>query len=81
MKATLPSFTAWEVAWICELCDREGWVTLSVYQGKHNALHRAVEPELFPYLRHDGIEFYAFNPIARGFMAGGKSHERNKNWG
>jgi aflatoxin B1 aldehyde reductase len=25
-----------------------------------------------------GIKFYGFNPIAGGFLAGGKSHERNK---
>ena len=75
----LTSFPAWEIAQICELCDREGWVKPSVYQGKYNALHRAVEPELFPCLRHYGIKFYAFNPIAGGFLAGGESHERNKN--
>ena len=74
----LGSFTAWEVAQICELCDREGWVKPSVYQGKYNALHRAVEPELFPCLRHYGIKFYANEPVGGGFFAGGESHERNK---
>ncbi|MCJ1394403.1 hypothetical protein MMC18_007281 [Xylographa bjoerkii] len=33
---------AWEVAQICELYDREGWAKPSVYQGKYNALYRAV---------------------------------------
>jgi aflatoxin B1 aldehyde reductase len=75
----LSSLPAWKVSQICELRDREGWVKPSVYQGKCNALHCAVEPELFPLLRYYGIKFYAFNPIAGGFRAGGESHERNKN--
>jgi len=75
----LTGHPAWEVAQICELCDREGWVRPSVYQGKYNALHRAVQPELLPCLKHYGIKFYAFNPIAGGFLAGGESHERNRN--
>jgi aflatoxin B1 aldehyde reductase len=29
-------------------------------------------------LRHYGIKFYGFNPIAGGFLAGGESHEKNK---
>ena len=32
-------------------------------------------------MRHYGIRFYAFNPIAGGFLAGGELHERNKNGG
>ncbi|KAF6233624.1 hypothetical protein HO173_008181 [Letharia columbiana] len=80
-KLGVTCLPAWEVAQICELCDREGWVKPSVYQGKYNVLHRAVEPGLFPRLRHYGIKFYAFNPIAGGFLAGGESHKRNKNWG
>jgi aflatoxin B1 aldehyde reductase len=60
----LTNLTAWKVAQICELCDREGWFKPSVYQGKYTALYCAVEPELFPCLRHYGIKFYAFNPFA-----------------
>jgi aflatoxin B1 aldehyde reductase len=30
-------------------------------------------------LRHYGIKFYAFNPIAGGSLAGGESHERIRN--
>ena len=34
----------------------------------YNALHRAVEPELFPCLRKYGISFYEFNPLAGGYL-------------
>lgn len=59
---------AWEVAQICELCRANGWKQPDVYQGVYNALHRAVEPELFACLRHYGISFYAYNPLAGGYL-------------
>lgn len=42
----LTNLPVWEVVQICKLCDCEGWVKPSVYQGKYNALYRAVEPEI-----------------------------------
>jgi len=50
------------------VCIRNGWKRPDVYQGVYNALHRAVEPELFPCLRKYGIAFYEFNPVAGGFL-------------
>jgi len=41
-----------------------------VYQGIYNALHRGIEPELFPCLRRYGIALYAFQPLAGGFLSG-----------
>ena len=62
------NYAAWEVAQICELCKANGWKKPDAYQGVYNALHRAVEPELFPCLRFYGIAFYEFNPLAGGFL-------------
>lgn len=62
------NFMAWEVAHVCELCDRNGWVRPSVYQGVYNAIHRSVEAELFPALRHYGMAFYVFSPLAGGYL-------------
>lgn len=64
----ISNYAAWEVAQICELCEANGWKKPDVYQGVYNALHRAVEPELFPCLRHYGIAFYEFNPVAGGML-------------
>jgi aflatoxin B1 aldehyde reductase len=61
-------YTAWEVAQICELCARHGWKAPDVYSGLYNALQRAVEPELFPCLRHYGIAFYMFRPLGKGLL-------------
>jgi aflatoxin B1 aldehyde reductase len=35
----------------------------------YNALHRAIEPEVFECLRHHGISFYTYNPLAGGYLA------------
>lgn len=64
----ISNYMAWEVAQIWEICDRNGWIKPVAYQGVYNALHRAVESELFPALRHYGIAFYEFNPLAGGFL-------------
>ncbi|QKX61395.1 uncharacterized protein TRUGW13939_08543 [Talaromyces rugulosus] len=60
----LSNYMAWEVAYISELCISKGWIRPTVYQGVYNAIHRTVEMELFPCLRHYGIKFYAFSPLA-----------------
>jgi len=67
-RFALSNFMAWEVAQICELCEQHGWIKPSVYQGVYNALHRSVEPELFPCLRHYGMAFYNYNPLAGGYL-------------
>jgi len=72
----ISNYAAWEVAQINEICIRHGWKRPDVYQGVYNALHRAVEPELFPCLRHYGMAFYEFNPVAGGFLT--DRYERNQ---
>ena len=64
----ISNYQSWEVAQICELCRANGWKQPDVYQGIYNALHRGVEPELFPCLRYYGIAFYAYNPLAGGYL-------------
>lgn len=71
----ISNYAAWEVAQISEICIRNGWKRPDVYQGVYNALHRGVEPELFPCLRHYGIAFYEFNPLAGGFLTDRYSRE------
>jgi len=64
----ISNYAAWEVAQICEICDKNGWIKPVAYQGVYNALHRLVEPELFPCLRKYNISFYEFNPLAGGYL-------------
>ncbi|KAF4576816.1 NADP-dependent oxidoreductase domain superfamily protein [Pleurotus pulmonarius] len=64
----ISNYAAWEVAEIVGICKANGYILPTVYQGIYNAIHRNVEPELFPCLRKFGIAFYEFNPLAGGFF-------------
>nr|XP_035163858.1 aflatoxin B1 aldehyde reductase member 2 isoform X2 [Callithrix jacchus] len=71
----LSNYAAWEVAEICTLCRSNGWILPTVYQGMYNATTRQVETELFPCLRHFGLRFYAYNPLAGGLLTGKYKYE------
>ncbi|RDW61973.1 hypothetical protein BP6252_11406 [Coleophoma cylindrospora] len=64
----ISNYMSWEVAQMNEICIRNGWIRPSVFQGVYNAIHRTVEAELFPCLRHYNMSFYAFNPLAGGYL-------------
>ncbi|KAJ7738479.1 Aldo/keto reductase [Mycena maculata] len=66
----ISNFASWEVAEIVGICKANGYIQPTAYQGIYNAVHRAVEPELFPCLHKFGISFYEFNPLAGGFFTG-----------
>jgi aflatoxin B1 aldehyde reductase len=51
----------------------------TVYQGNYNAVSRLPEKELFPLLREHNIAFYAYSPIAGGFLT--KTREQLENGG
>ncbi|XP_005544645.3 aflatoxin B1 aldehyde reductase member 2 isoform X2 [Macaca fascicularis] len=71
----LSNYAAWEVAEICTLCKSNGWIVPTVYQGMYNATTRQVETELLPCLRHFGLRFYAYNPLAGGLLTGKYKYE------
>jgi len=69
-KLGLSNFPSWMVVEAWHLCQKNGWPLPEVYQGLYNGLSRNVEEELFPALRHLGIRFYAYNPLAGGLLSG-----------
>ncbi|KAF8996296.1 Aldo/keto reductase [Cyathus striatus] len=66
----ISNYMSWEVAEMVGICKANGYIQPTVYQGLYNAVHRLVEPELFPCLRKFGISFYEFNPLGGGFFTG-----------
>lgn len=66
----LSNYPAWQVVDIWNKCDKYGCPKPTVYQGMYNALCRNVDAELFPAIRHLGMRFYAFNPLAGGLLTG-----------
>ena len=66
----LSNYPAWQVADIRHLCQTNGWISPTVYQGMYNAITRGIEPELVPSIRYFGLGFYAYNPLAGGLLTG-----------
>lgn len=69
-RFALSNYAAWQVAEICEICAKEGWMIPVVYQGMYNALTRDIERELLPCLRNYDMGFYVYNPLAGGMLSG-----------
>ncbi|KAK9703014.1 hypothetical protein K7432_010952 [Basidiobolus ranarum] len=66
----LSNYASWQVALIHQMCVSKGYVVPTVYQGMYNPLTRSINRELLPCLRSLNIVFYAYNPIAGGFLSG-----------
>lgn len=66
----LSNFPAWMVADVWHICDRNGWVKPTVYEGIYNPLTRKAETELNACLNYFGMCFYAYNPLAGGLLSG-----------
>jgi aflatoxin B1 aldehyde reductase len=73
----ISNYMSWEVAQICEICEKNGWIKPTVYQGIYHVLQRSIEAELFPCLRHYEISLYAFQPLAGGFLTGRYTRDQN----
>ncbi|KAL2355071.1 NADP-dependent oxidoreductase domain-containing protein [Cryomyces antarcticus] len=78
----LSNFEPSDVSKIHQYASSKGYVVPTVYQGNYNPVARHSEDELFPLLRKLGMRFYAYSPLAGGFLvktaetirAGGEGH-------
>lgn len=66
----LSNFPAWMVADVWHICDRNGWIKPTVFEGVYNPLTRKAETELNDCLNHYGLRFYAYNPMCGGLLTG-----------
>jgi aryl-alcohol dehydrogenase-like predicted oxidoreductase len=64
----LSNFLPSEVEEVIRVAKENNWVLPSVFQGNYSAVARHAETRLFPLLRQHGIQFYAYSPIAGGFL-------------
>ncbi|RMZ68182.1 Aldo keto reductase [Pyrenophora seminiperda CCB06] len=64
----LSNFSAEQVQQVYDICKAKGYPLPAVYQGNYNPVARHPEKLLFPTLRKLGINFYAYSPIAGGFL-------------
>ncbi|KAK7713045.1 hypothetical protein SLS63_012188 [Diaporthe eres] len=65
----LSNYTPEQVEEVVKVCHDKGFVLPSVFQGSYSAVARLAEDKLLPILRKHGISFYAYSPIAGGFLA------------
>ncbi|CEP61699.1 aldo/keto reductase family protein LALA0_S03e08856g [Lachancea lanzarotensis] len=68
-KFGVSNFPPEDVRKIYNYNKEKGYVLPSVYQGNYNAFSRKIEKTLFPVLAELKISFYAYSPIAGGFLA------------
>ncbi|KAK3201137.1 hypothetical protein GRF29_213g1160603 [Pseudopithomyces chartarum] len=64
----ISNFTAEQVQEVWDITGEKGWVKPSVYQGNYSPVARHLETLLFPTLRRLGLSFYAYSPLAGGFL-------------
>lgn len=80
----LSNYTVEEVEEIVKVCEDNGYVKPSVYQGQYNPICRGAEHRLFSVLRDNNIAFYAYSPSACGFFSSKVSRasakDKNSRW-
>lgn len=64
----LSNFKPEDVKTIYEYTKSKGYVSPSAYQGNYSPVARLQDTTLFPVLRELKISFYAYSPIAGGFL-------------
>ncbi|KUJ13255.1 Aldo/keto reductase [Mollisia scopiformis] len=81
----LSNFLPEDVQKIYDIQSKAGSVLPSVFQGNYNAVSRHIETDLFPLLHKLKISFYAYSPIAGGFLVKNTAQLRVKDdagrWG
>jgi len=68
----LSNFLADEVDEVVRIAKENNFVVPSAYQGNYSAVARRTEEEIIPTLRKHNIVFYAYSPIAGGFLSKSK---------
>ncbi|PPJ49569.1 hypothetical protein CBER1_01911 [Cercospora berteroae] len=68
----LSNYKAEDVEKVYNHCKENEYPLPQVYQGNYSAVARKQEELLFPTLRKLGISFYAYSPLAGGFLSKSK---------
>lgn len=64
----LSNYAPQDVQRVHDLAKEKGYPLPEVYQGNYNPVARHLEKDLFPVLRKLNIVFYAYSPLAGGFL-------------
>ena len=67
----LSNYTSAQIEEWLSVCEKEGYIKPTTYQGQYNAFCRRMEEDgLLALLRKNGIAFNAYSPLAGGFLTG-----------
>ncbi|KAH7033554.1 NADP-dependent oxidoreductase domain-containing protein [Microdochium trichocladiopsis] len=69
-KLGLCNFSAADLKEYFAVCEKHGYVKPSIIQDMYNPLYRKAEDDILPLIRQHGCAFYAYSPLAGGFLTG-----------
>jgi aryl-alcohol dehydrogenase (NADP+) len=71
------SMFAYQFASSLYLADLHGWSRFVSMQNHYNLIYREEEREMMPLCRDEGVGIIPWSPLARGFLAGNRSHDKS----
>ena len=77
----LSNYKPGEVEEVVRVCKEHNFVPPTVFQGNYSPVARRQDTELFPVLRKHSIAFYAYSPLAGGFLTKTKEDIESKSKG
>ena len=69
------SMYAWQFSKALYTSEKHGWTRFVSMQNHYNLIYREEEREMLPLCREQGIGVIPWSPLARGFLAGGRTVE------
>jgi aryl-alcohol dehydrogenase (NADP+) len=67
------SMYAWQFAKMLATSEKHGWTKFVSMQPQYNLVYREEEREMLPLCEAEGVGVIPWSPLARGFLAGGRS--------
>lgn len=67
------SMYAWQFAKMLATSEKHGWTKFISMQPQYNLVYREEEREMLPLCEAEGVGVIPWSPLARGFLAGGRS--------
>lgn len=72
------SMYAWQFAKAQYTADLNGWTRFVSMQNHYNLIYREEEREMIPFCIDQGIGITPWSPLARGFLTGKRSRDKNE---
>ena len=67
------NYSAWQMAEMFSICEREGWAKPWIAQPMYNLAARGIEQEYLAFTKRYGISNVVYNPLAGGLLTGKQS--------